>query len=107
MKTMKKVDGSGSVQHQYFHRATETGEGIPVRVPNTGQPVLVVVSPAAGQTARIEYTISDPTHIAAGTALWLSWEEGEALVPTSSALSPGISGVRVVGTGGTTWEATA
>lgn len=107
MKTMKQVAGFGVARHQYFHRNTEVGLGQAVRVPNTGHPVLVVVSPASGQTARLEYTISDPEYINQGTALWLAWEEGEVLAPTSSALSSGISGLRVVGTGETTWEATA
>lgn len=95
MLTMKKTYGSGTSNSQSFFRAEVTDAfSEPVRIDNSGIDALVVVAPSSG-TALVQYTISSPTHIHNDTAIWLDWDHGAVDVPTSGAISSGVTAVRV------------
>lgn len=44
-----------------------------IAIPSCMTAVSIAIHPAAGQTARAEYTLSSPAQIEAGTAKWMAW----------------------------------
>lgn len=63
--------------------------------------VSVAIHPAAGQTARAEYTLDGPSMIDGGTAVWQAWPRGNVSSSTDDALLTGVAAIRGVSSGGT------
>lgn len=109
MNSMERGLGFGTNQARgHYREATPAGTSDILSVMGTGADVLVMVAPAEGATAEVQYTISAYAHLAADTAMWQSWPEGAVSEVTSGALSSGITGIRVIATGGAVdWEVAA
>lgn len=70
-------------------------------VPSCTPAISVAIHPAAGQTARAEYTLSSPAEIEAGTAKWIPWPLGDVSASSSDALLTMCVAIRGVASGGT------
>lgn len=72
-----------------------------IAVPSCTMSISVAMHPAAGQTARAEYTLSAPAQIEAGMAKWIPWPLGDVAASASDALLTMCIGIRGVASGGT------
>lgn len=78
-----------------------TGTSDPVYFQSGFNSISVAISPAVGQTARVEYTLSLPNEVMAGTAVWLTWPLGNVSAPADDAMLTKAYAVRGVSSGGT------
>jgi len=63
--------------------------------------LAVAVHPDVGQTARVEFTLSDPALVAGGTARWIVWPSGNVTSGRADELSAMVTAIRGVTSGGT------
>jgi len=67
--------------------------------------VQVWAQPTSGGSALVEATISDPSAVDAGTAVWEPWPAGDANAYASATMRPLPTAMRCTATGGDVeWE---
>jgi hypothetical protein len=106
MDTMKYIAGKKADLSRYrYDGVVINATSAPVLVENTGRDVLIAVMP--GTSANVQYTLSSNDKIEAATALWFSWPSDVVTVNTQDAVVSGITGLRLVSVGTSTWEVVA
>lgn len=93
--------GNGLASGFYGISLSFSGTSDPVCFQAGFNSISVAISPAIGQTARVEYTLSPPADVMAGTAVWLTWPAGNVSVATDDAMLTKAYAVRGVSSGGT------
>lgn len=93
---------SSSRHHWREERTALSGAASqPILLPRRIDGVTAVVSPGAGGSAYLEYSLSDAELIMAApeSALWLIWESGSVVQATARALAGPVIAVRVQAVG--------
>lgn len=80
---------------------TGAGESSPLLVPTECSVVSIGVIPEAGASGRVEYTLSPPDMVEAGTATWRAWPHGDVTVSTDDALATPVTAIRLAVVSGT------
>lgn len=93
----------GRTDHRWFHsQAINTGTSDPLIIPSVGRDAVVTVRP--GISARVQFSASSYSKINDDTANWYDWPAGDVTVPTSDAVIGGITAIRLVSVGVSSWE---
>lgn len=101
MITMTKT-ADGSLSSGFYWLSQDiVGTAEPVLLPAGGLAVSVAIHPAAGQIARVEFTLSSPDAVAAGTAKWIPWDLANVSSPSADGIMTLASAIRGVSSGGT------
>lgn len=61
-------------------------------------PAAVYASPGGGGTARIEFSLSTPEEVEAGSATWLPWPDGDVSAGTVRTVAGPVTALRCVAT---------
>nr|WP_299241404.1 hypothetical protein [uncultured Halomonas sp.] len=103
MQTMRSHQAYGGTL-LYHHAETVTAAtGDAVLLPGVVRAATVAVHPGAGAT--VEYTVSHPDAVAAGTANWVAWSGGQVTAPTVAQLPERVTAARLIAaTNASTWE---
>lgn len=103
MQSMKRFAGQGGTKTRFLHTETVVdGTGVPVLMENTGTAALMAVAP--GTSARVEFSLSDPASVAAGTASWHNWPSGDVTTVTTDSVTSNVTALRLVSVGSSSWE---
>lgn len=103
MQFMKRVAGQGGTKIRFLHTETVVDTtSVPLMVENTGTVALVAVMP--GTSARVEYSLSAPEAVAAGTATWHSWPSGDVTGISTDSVASSVTALRLVSVGSSSWE---
>lgn len=91
---------------RWFHSATVTdATSEPLIVPSLGREAAVAVTP--GTDALVQYSLSSYADLEADAGVWHDWPSGTVTAKTSDTITGGVSALRLVSTGASTWEVTA
>lgn len=77
-----------------------SGTSEPIMIQPGYKDISVAITPAVGQTARVEYTLSPQTDIDDGTATWLTWPAGDVSSSRDDALLAKAYAIRGVSSSG-------
>ena len=91
------VDGEG--HGLYNADLAAAGNTSTVLIPARCTHLAVSVQASGGATARLQVTLDSQAEIAASTETYIDWPDGEVTSETDMALSPAITGLRMVQTG--------
>ena len=97
---MESLAGARSAEYTEAIADGENGESVyvhPVNSP-TGEITCTVIP--GGNSGKIQTTTSPMAAIAAGTAIWIDWAEGDVTATTSDIISGPVTGVRGVSVSG-------
>lgn len=78
-----------------------TGTSEPIMIQAGYKDISVAITPAVGETARVEYTLSCQMEIDGDTAVWLTWPAGNVSASRDDALMTKAYAIRGVSSGGT------
>jgi len=67
-------------------------------LPPDGKVTVAAYPGQAGDTAKVQYSVSPDADVAAGSATWIDWPDGEVTENTSNFLDAPITGLRFVST---------
>lgn len=70
----------------------------PVRIPEGPVFISAAVHPSSG-TGRVEFTLSSPTDVEAGSAKWIAWSFGDVAQSKAESLIVAITAVRGIASG--------
>jgi len=77
------------------HEIVFAGTSDPIRISAGPASISAAIHPASG-TARVEFTLSHPGLVAAGTARWISWPKGDVSISTADSLISSVTAIRGV-----------
>lgn len=72
-----------------------SGTSDPIKIMASMSQISVALHPSGG-TARIEFTLSTPARVAAGTARWIAWPLGDLAAAGADALLSCVTAIRGV-----------
>lgn len=101
MITVTKTSDGSADTGRYWLSLPFTGTTDAIGIPAGMMSVSVSIKPAAGQTARVEYTLSSAAAINGGTAIWIPWALGDISSVDADSLLTTASAIRGVSSGGT------
>ncbi len=88
---------------RWFHSETVTdATSDPLILPSLGRDVAVAVTP--GTAATVQYSLSSYSDVINDTATWHDWPAGEVAETTVDGIAGAASALRLVSTGGSSWE---
>lgn len=94
-------DSVTSAAGLYWYKLAFSGTSDWIQLPPGMTCVSVAIHPAAGQTARIEFSLSSWDDLAAGTARWITWDSGNTTASAADGIMTLASAIRGVASGGT------
>lgn len=77
------------------HEISFSGTSEPIRISAGPRSISAAVHPASG-TARVEFTLSHPDLVEAGTARWIAWAKGDVSASAADALISSVTAIRGV-----------
>lgn len=77
------------------HEIAFAGTSDPIRISAGPSSISAAIHPVSG-TARVEFTLSHPDLVEAGTARWITWAKGDVSASAADALISSVTAIRGV-----------